>query len=224
MNLQRQHPTPESVLRGLTLVELLVVLVILVGVGGVITTSFSNSVTVRGADGESREAGEVVTLATMRTVRDAFIGTSLSDRGYVQDVGSFRDPANAEAPNAADLGCLLDQTLSGEPNYDPATRRGWNGPYLMDEAVRFDIAEPFPLGSGFASTDGNGFAGFADDDPLILDGWGSPLVFGHRNNTDFYWLVSPGPDRNLETNLTNEIDADRGDDIILFLRTSDPNL
>lgn len=214
--------------RGITLVELLVVLVVLIGVASIAVTSFSDGVSVRGADGESREAGEIVTLETMQTVRDAFIGTSLNNRGYIQDVGSFRDSSDSEAPNADDLGCLIVQSLSGEPDYDPARKRGWNGPYLVDAAVRFD--SDFPIGTGFNAT--NGFAGFATDDLLILDGWGSPLVLGHENGTDFYWLVSAGPDRNLNTELedsdhdsNNNGDVEeRGDDIVLFLLTSDPNL
>ncbi|MEM7698084.1 MAG: prepilin-type N-terminal cleavage/methylation domain-containing protein [Verrucomicrobiota bacterium] len=206
--------------QGLTLVELLVVLVVLIGVGGILVTTFNRGVTVRGADGVDREAGEVVTLATMRAVRDALVGASTSEPGYLQDVGSFRDPNNLESPNAADLGCLIDQTIAGEPGFDPANKRGWNGPYVVDEAVRFD--GDFPIGNGFDAT--NDFTPFAIDDILILDGWGNPLVLGHQNGTRFYWLVSAGDDRNLETDMDTALDATRGDDIVLFLQTSDPNL
>jgi len=37
-------------------------------------------------------------------------------------------------------------------------------------------------------------------------------------------LVSAGPNRILETDPGNPVDADRGDDLILFLLTDDPNL
>ncbi|MEM9282045.1 MAG: type II secretion system protein [Verrucomicrobiota bacterium] len=215
--------------RGITLIELLIVLVILCGIGGLTLTIVGEGAKVTGGDGVSRTDNEVVTLGTMRTVQQALVGASLSEPGYYQDVGNFRDPSNAEAPNADDLGCLIDQTISGEPDYNPATKRGWNGPYLTDSAVRYDGT--FPIGDGFASSDPNGFDGFSNGDLLILDGWGSPLVLGHQNSSDFYWLVSAGENRNLETDLTdadhdtnNDNNLERGDDIVLFLLTSDPNL
>jgi len=80
---QRSHQLHRhySGCRGLTLIELLVVLVILVGVGGLVVSNFSKPVSVLGADGQSREAGEVVTLSSMQAVRDALLGTSATDPG-----------------------------------------------------------------------------------------------------------------------------------------------
>ncbi|MEM9399242.1 MAG: type II secretion system protein [Verrucomicrobiota bacterium] len=202
---------------GLTLVELLVVMVILIGVGSIFTATFSDRVQVRGADGESREMGEVVTLDTMRTVRDALIGTPSGDPGYRGDLGKM--PSR--------LGALIEN-IDTETNFSPASRRGWRGPYIVHEGLRY---------GDFTGTNFPTNTIIPDTDPAILDGWGRALLLGQETGTGgeaFVWLVSAGPNRELETDLTTadhdgdsayDYDGvvDRGDDIVLFLLTSDPN-
>ncbi|MEM9283723.1 MAG: hypothetical protein AAGA96_18020 [Verrucomicrobiota bacterium] len=196
--------------RALTLVELLVVLVILIGIGGLATTIFSNGVTVRGADGESRESGEVITLATMRTVRDALIGTSTTDPGYRTDLGTL--PTR--------LAGLVDN-IDGEDPFQPATKRGWRGPYIVHEGARYENYIESDTSDNFDDDGGNPYG--INGDPAILDGWGKPVLLQQAGTEDAR-LVSAGADRTLETDPSNPIDADRGDDIVLFLFDSDPNL
>jgi len=189
--------------RGVTLIELLIVLVILVGIGGILATTISRDVKVRGVDGVSRDAPEVVTLATMRTVSAALVGSSLTEPGYREDLGSL--PTR--------LGGLIEN-IDGEPEpYDPASKRGWRGPYVADVGSRY----------GTYVEAGDSFPADPDTDPAVLDGWGKPLVL-QQPGTDDARVVSAGPNRVLETDPGNPLDIDRGDDLILFLLTTDPNL
>jgi len=206
--------SPRNGARGITLIELLVVLTILVALAGMVTISISRGITIVGTDGKKRTPEEIVTLATMQAVRDALIGTSASDPGYRGDLGAL--PSR--------LGGLLIPEPSvvnaGLDKFNPATKRGWRGPYLQDGGVRY--REDFKIG--------NGFPPFTVGDPLILDAWGNPLVLGHEEKTEHFWLVSAGPNRDLETDLddSDHLDSNgeltRGDDLVLFLLTLDPNL
>lgn len=194
---------------GLTLIELLVVLVILIAIGGVVTVLLSDGVRVRGADGEQRDAEEVVTMQTMRTVRDALIGTSADDPGYRGDMG--------ELPSR--LGMLI-KNIDGEDAFDPATKRGWRGPYVLHEGVVY--GDFIQGGDGFPD---NTDIADIEDDPAILDGWGKPVLLQEPDVPDYARIVSAGPNRILETDFGDpSSDMDRGDDLVLFLLSDDPNL
>ena len=64
---------------GLTLVELLVVLVVLAALGGILSVTLSDGASLTGTDGIERTDEEIATRATMTEVRDAMMGTSLSE-------------------------------------------------------------------------------------------------------------------------------------------------
>lgn len=194
-----------SARRGLTLIELLVVLVILIGVGGIVVSNISSPITVRGADGENLEAGEVVTLQSMRTVRDALVGNSTTDAGYRGDLGALPSRVSGLIVN-----------IDGEDAFSPANARGWNGPYIVHEGATY----------GNYTQSGDNFPTIPVvilDEPAILDGWGKPLIL-QQSDTINARLVSAGFNRTLETDDSNPIDADRGDDLVLFLLREDPNL
>ncbi|MEM1159185.1 MAG: hypothetical protein AAGH72_13130 [Verrucomicrobiota bacterium] len=190
--------------RGLTLLELLVVLLVLIGVAGIVTLNFTDRVTVRGADGESREVGEVITLRTMQTVREALIGNSVSDPGYRGHVGGL----------PSTIGGLIEN-VDTEPLFSPANARGWNGPYIVYEGATY--GDYIETGDNFENTPASIL-----DEPAILDGWGKPLLL-QQPDTINARLVSAGANRILETDDSNAVDSDRGDDIVLFLLTVDPN-
>ncbi|MEM7600109.1 MAG: prepilin-type N-terminal cleavage/methylation domain-containing protein [Verrucomicrobiota bacterium] len=188
--------------RGLTLMELLIVLGITAAIAGVVAVTFSGGVTVRGGDGRNFSPEEVVTLTTMRTIREALIGSSDNDLGYRQDLGEL--PSRMAG---------LIRNIDSQPSYDPTSKRGWRGPYLLHGGHRF----------GDYVAAGDGFPSHPTDDPSILDGWRKPIVL-QQPTTDDARIVSAGADQVLETDATNPVDGDRGDDLVLFLLSADPNL
>jgi len=188
--------------RGLTLIELLVVLTVLIAVGGMITLTFSQPVSVTTADGESREAAEIVTHASMQKLRDALVGADTDATGYLQHNGNLPER----------IGYLARKPAALNP-YDPVRQRGWRGPYLLDPGTRYgDFVE---VGDGFTAAYG------LADDPCFLDGWGKPIIL-QEPLTNEARLVSAGPDGFLQTDPTNAANPARGDDLVLFLRASDP--
>jgi len=194
---------------GLTLVELLVVLIILVGVGGLVIGNFDSTVT--GADGVERTPQEVTTLATMQEVIKALVGDGSGVSSFYGD--------NFEMPDQ--LGNLLVQP-SGLGGYSPVTKVGWNGPYLLDSGARYDEVTVGDGSDGFTNAYAN------DTDPVIVDGWYRPLVLQESNDRNKARLVSAGPDRVLDTDFidlsTTQVEAneDRNDDIVKYIFVSDP--
>ncbi|MEM9015802.1 MAG: prepilin-type N-terminal cleavage/methylation domain-containing protein [Verrucomicrobiota bacterium] len=203
---QAHHSPGEKTCRGFTMAELLIVLTIVAAVAGMALALVSD-VTVPGIGGRDRTPEEIGTLASMREVQETIVGKGTAEPGFRQDLGRLPDR----------VGELLEN-FNSESSYDPALRRGWRGPYLFDTGARY----------GNYIESGDGFPDNADitgieDDPAILDGWGKPLRL-QQPDTDDARLVSAGPNQIIETDNTNAVDADRGDDIILFLLTEDPNL
>lgn len=109
---------------GLTLVELVVVLAILVALGGLVVI---NSGRIAG------EAQRAATDAVLREVRDAFVG-SATGPGYITDCGRAYDhdddPLTVDLAYEQDMRFLFVQPAAGVPAFDPVSKRGWRGPYL----------------------------------------------------------------------------------------------
>ena len=194
---------PKGQQLGLTLIELIVVLIILIGIGGILIPTLSN-VSVRGADGISRDPNEVTTMTTMNNVRDALIGRDSTDMSYRRDLG--RLPSRLSG---------LIQNIDDERPFIPSVARGWRGPYIVDSGTRY--------GNFITEPNVNGFPNYPSNDPAILDGFGSPLILQQFDSTDAR-LVSAGANRILETDPNDPIDSNRGDDVVLFLFLPDPNL
>ena len=97
---------------GLTLIELVVAILILVGLSSVLIPLFGNTVK------ETRSRASQVSLYK---IRDAVMGTA-EKPGYFQHIGSL----------PSDLGDLYDPSaLPVElQTYNPITKLGWRGPYL----------------------------------------------------------------------------------------------
>ncbi|MEO0795711.1 MAG: prepilin-type N-terminal cleavage/methylation domain-containing protein [Verrucomicrobiota bacterium] len=190
---------------GFTLLELLTVLTIMAAVGGIVVTTLGSGLTVVDGAGRSVTGEAVATQATFIEIEKALMG-SREQSGY--------HTHNLELPSRI-AGLLID--VDGLGSFDFTSHLGWNGPYLFDTGARYgDATEPADA-DNFTSTYGN------DSDPAILDAWGKPIVLQQSDTTDAR-LVSAGPNQILETDPSNAVDADRGDDLVRFLLTIDPNL
>lgn len=177
------HPTHQ---RGFTLIELLAVLVLLAIVATVTTVGISDV----GAEAQD-DLGQIEIMEIRKALHQ-----------FRRDVGHFPDAAGNHDEDAR-LGLLWrcqDGNAAAEDydqgcrQYNPDTRRGWNGPYLLAERS-------------------NGLSG-------VFDPWGSPYLLlepeSATPSTGNVRILSPGPNRqydgaNADTCLPN------GDDIVLCL-------
>lgn len=200
---------------GLTLLELMVVLMILVATALIVIPSFS-SVEVATPAGKLESPVIIATQATMNTVRDAIAGKdgvieSLSHKSNALP-RKINDLVQEEAPDH-----MLD-TAPELKNYDPVNKIGWKGPYIH--------------ATGRNKT----------GEPTVVDGWGNELElqidFDEDGNVDpteskYIRVVSAGPNGEIETpaDVTNmkpgkdEVNeltlSECGDDLVLFLRFPD---
>ena len=200
---------------GLTLLELLVVLLILIATALILVPSFSSIEIVTPA-GTSESPDEIATQATLNTVREALAG----EDGVIETLShkanalprKIHDLVQEEAP---------EHMIEAAPElkeYDPVNKIGWNGPYVR------------PTGQ-----DESG-------EPTIVDGSGNELELqvdfdkdGTINQTESKYIrvVSAGPNGHIETpqdianmkpgeDEVNELTlSECGDDMVLFLRFPD---
>ncbi len=207
--------TTSSDRQGLTLLELMVVLLILIATALIVTPSF-NSLKVVTPSGKSETPTAIATQATLNTVREAIAG----EDGVIESLShktnalprKIHDLVHEHAPeHMADAAPELQE-------YDPINKIGWNGPYVR--------------ATGRSET----------GEPTIVDAWGNELELqidfnrdGKVNQTESKYIrvVSAGPNGEIETpaDLTNmkpgedELSeltlSECGDDLVLFLRFPD---
>lgn len=201
---------------GFTLVELVVVLAVLVVIVGLLISQFGS---LRfSAAGKDRTAEEVATFATLGEVRDAIMGAS-DHSGLWQDLG---ERPNLFPCKIADLFVTNYFSSYDYPpslqRFDPVTRLGWRGPYLVPGGMQYSVNEAM----GFADDYGH------DGDPGVADAWGRPVVLqipALDCPLDWHYarLVSAGPDGKIDTslNVPSPDDTNRNDDVVLFLQITD---
>ncbi len=203
MHLHHDHTASKAArhhrVAGLTLLELLVVLMVLIVVAGVIVPNMTNlkiGSDINGNGGKSPQ--EIATVQTLMQVRSAILGAE-GQKGLWPDLAQ-RDAA-------------LPQTMAelfvpraGWPGFDPNTRIGWRGPYLLSSGARYGANDSY----GSAT------------DPAVLDAWGSPIVI-QAPDAQHIRIVSGGADGVINTPpiVTMPALADCGDDVLLFLRAAD---
>ncbi len=168
--------------RGFTLLEMLVVVAIMVALAGIALMSVDTTVD---------SAFVTVTHETMRTLRDAIKGT-VGKPGYFSDVGISPDF------KLDDL--TTNPFASTDPLYiyNPATRKGWRGPYVS----------------------------FAQSPPL--DGWRKEIKLQRKSLADYtkLRLVSGGSNGIIEIDPANSSDPHDASyvqnlDDVVFLLTKD---
>lgn len=150
---------------GLTLVELVVVLMITVALASVVVPLVSDHVT---------DATETTTKTTLAEIRNAVTLFRQDD-----------DRSPKQLPTIHDL--FVDPT-SGTPafRFDPTYKIGWRGPYLREATGSYEIGVP---DATFTANYGN------TGDRALLDAWGHPVMIqtpGAVNGVQDVRVVSAG--------------------------------
>jgi len=236
--------------RGLTLLELVVVLTILVALATLIVPNISFL---------GQKSQVVSTHENLQRLQELLVNRYIPDMGsnaYVPPTGvTATNPysgtnignmvANLPSPGAqgyASRGTFHPQfrylfvnpddtqypeTMTWLSGLNVLSTRRWQGPYVQQ------------TGGTYAVSSGTATANFTTDygqdgDPTVLDAWGRPIVIQVPTATDattgepgvnFARLVSAGANGVIDTpeNVTMPTKAQRGDDVILFLFHEDPS-
>lgn len=189
--------------RGLTLIELVVVLTVLVALSAMVVPLVS---------GNAAAARDTGTRSTLGEVRDVIMNRYLVDvhDPQVIEITLGGQPVNVLAPPTIRSLFHKPEHL---PSYNPTVRLGWNGPYLVETGAQYP-ATPTAIAQGFTADYGT------PGGPAILDCWGNPIVIrpeimirengpGNPIEEIPYWaLVSAGRDGILAT---------EGDNLVAYL-------
>lgn len=165
------QPTPLAAARRFTLAELTVVLLIVAATAGIAGLMLSGTV-----EKQQEKAVEEV----------SFVAFQRAIESYRDDMKGLRPPPDDGLPTKLlDLWVQPAVEPGFDPTYDPALKRGWNGPYLVTNGVIPSVTE-----DAYAKLEQGGIVPthFRAGDPVVLDAYGRPYV----------WLsgqvVSAGPD------------------------------
>jgi type II secretory pathway pseudopilin PulG len=173
-----------------------VVLVILIALAAIVVPLLS---------GSSTKAQEAATAASLKALRDAVLAYYEDMKGVpVWTTGAGAPPGTTGVPlTLRDLQIQpLDSTGKPVPFYDPFTKRGWRGPYVLQSTGSFlpSSTAPSPgtsLDTTFYPPAPAGYPNFPSANPpytlsflygnppqapnihgdlAFLDGWGNPIV------------------------------------------------
>lgn len=240
----------KTIQRGMTLLELSVVLLVLIALAGLAVPYVAST-------------GQMTmcqaTDATMQTVKEAIMGGAGGAGYYVDTLGTYPADRGDTDYNLRYLFVAGDghssDAVSDWPAFNPQTGVGWRGPYLMNGGA-IDSAH----------VDGNAANGELDasysqvfdpatnpsgkvhaniktaTDAQVFDAWRRPIILQipyydddgegpheAQYHPDYARLVSAGPgsglapgDAYINTPITEQNAASRGYDRVLFLANPDP--
>jgi len=218
-----------SIQKGMTLIELTVVLLILVALAGL---------AIPYVGGTNRMAYCEATDASMQAIKTAIMGGGVNSGFYTDLLGKY--PRNKFNVDEYNLRLLYE--IGGWRAYNPKTAVGWRGPYLMSGSKI-----PSGLNDSFKDVYNHSTASdkvvhvdmTADNGSHPIDAWGRPIIIqvpydsSGVANLDYARLVSAGAgsgispsdasiDTKIEYSTTFPDAADRGDDRVLYLKMPDP--
>lgn len=182
-------------IQGLTLLELLFVVAVLVALAGIVLPLVGRT---------TDDAAETTTRATLAALRDAIMGTDRSS-GYIEDLREW-------PPKIHDL-LSNDRLPTAKQKFDINTHFGWQGPYIRSTDTVYTIDLPHGFTGDYC------YAGGVDH--AVVDAWNHPIVIqfitAPLNPGDApVRLVSAGSDGILNTTAASS--GVVGDDIILPLK------
>lgn len=226
---------------GLTLLEMLIVLTILVALGTIIVPSLSYL---------GKRSQKLASRENLCRLQDLIVNRYIPDMGELprpaidEDTGDVLETGREDHPQLRYLFVNPDRTSDANEynDQDKATSllsdRNWQGPYTMHTGAEYD----------FDDADTRNFTTIygVEDDPVIYDAWGHPIVLqwptetptgvvdedGDGSTDDeileiqrrYVRLVSAGPDGVLDTPIdklmpddTDSATDGRDDDILVFL-------
>lgn len=220
---------------GLTLLELVIVLVILTALGTLLVPTMSSI---------GQRSQVLTTQETLRRLRETLINQ------YEVDMGELPRPradiaAAGTRPDHPQLVYLFvnpDTHEDGDSTNDweqaqatVLSGRRWQGPYVQHSGMEYFVTDSDSdpsMGTNFTSRYGLGDAATRVGDPTVIDAWGNPIIIQEpataaddeldRRHTR---LVSAGRDGRISTDpdILMPTLAQRGDDQILFLYRADEN-
>jgi prepilin-type N-terminal cleavage/methylation domain-containing protein len=218
---------------GLTLLELLIVLTILVALSTLIVPTMGYL---------GRRSQRLAARENLYRLQNLIVNRYWTDMGDLPrpalDLeGNVLEPDRVDHPQLRYL--FVNPDRAADPN-DPfiyekspnlLSGRTWQGPYLSHSGARYTATDQDGEGSGFTNQYGE------PGDPTVLDAWGRPIVLQlptedatdmPDGNGEFTVvqicrmharLVSAGPNGRIDTpiNVLMPSPEQRGDDVVLFL-------
>jgi len=217
--------------RGLTLGELVVVLLIFTALAGLLIPQMAST---------TDTAKVRTTVVTMSRLRDVLIGTPPTP-GYFLDMVIPGSVTGSSLNQDVFLEDLYWYPAASGPStvyantFAPNTKLGWRGPYLANSGGPFNV---LALDVSFAPYIRPRAWTPPAPPPAALDGWGNPIILqwpvtGNANDPMFVRLVSAGPPSKntgagvvstivTPVNVQMPLPSQRGNNLLLFLRAADP--
>ena len=211
--------------RGFTMVELVIVMIILAILAGLVVPLIGGfgQISTPGGPKSGRQIG---TETTLSNIRDTFVSTGTTT-GLWADMGHIPN----RLPRTIGQMFLSTPPLAGTPLFDPVTKIGWRGPYLKQATGLYpDITDIHRMTGNTWSAD-NFTANYGnEDDPILVDAWGNPIVLQidfdsdgtiTTNEARAARLVSAGPDGVIDLELDDINDTQAQyliDDVVIYLR------
>ncbi|CCE22182.1 MULTISPECIES: hypothetical protein [Methylotuvimicrobium] len=215
--------------RGLTLLELSVVLLVLIALAGLMVPYVV---------GTGQMAMCRATDASMTVVKEAIMGGSAGPGYYMDTLGHYPSPKD-NPDHKYGLHYLF--VAGGRDKYNPKTAVGLRDPYLSTGGRSTDQYHA-SFGAVFDSSSNPNGTVHIDHNDLdldlyhVFDAWGRPIVLQVPIDTSdsedpfkYARLVSAGPghglgpkDAAIDTTISNLDASDRNDDRVLYLRMPDP--
>jgi prepilin-type N-terminal cleavage/methylation domain-containing protein len=226
MSYHRHQPARRQ---GLTLLELLIVMTILVALATLIVPTMGYL---------GRRSQALAARENLQRLQELIVNRYWADMGELPGPaldldGNVLEPDREDHPQLRYLFVNPDRAANPndpfifERNRNILSGRSWQGPYISHSGARYALMDA----DGFTTLYG------LDGDPAVLDAWGRPIVLqlptevpaGLTSGMDDFEirriqrmharLVSAGPNGRIETP-TDELmptAAERGDDVVMFL-------